>query len=42
VRWCVQNEIVNGTGDNKMTPNGTATRAELAAMALRMNANFNG
>ena len=42
VRWCVENKIMNGTGNNMMTPNGTATRCELAAMALRMDANFNG
>ena len=33
--WAVSSGIVNGTGDNLLSPQGTATRAQLAAMLHR-------
>ncbi len=33
--WCVENGIINGTGDGKLLPLGTATRKEVAVMIQR-------
>lgn len=33
--WAVSSGIVNGTGDNQLSPQGTATRAQIAAMLQR-------
>lgn len=33
--WAVKNGIVNGVGSNKLSPQGTATRAQLAAIMQR-------
>ncbi len=33
--WCVENGIINGTGDGKLLPLGTASRKEVAVMIQR-------
>jgi hypothetical protein len=33
--WAVENGIVTGTTDGKLNPEGTATRAQVAAMVAR-------
>ncbi len=35
IAWCVENGIINGTGDGKLLPLGTATRAQVAVMIQR-------
>lgn len=35
VRWCVDNGILNGVGDNRMTPQDLARRGQVAAMLMR-------
>lgn len=37
VDWAVENGLINGKGNNKLDPRGTATRAELAAILMRFN-----
>ncbi len=37
--WAVSSGIVNGTGDNLLSPKGTATRAHIAAMLHRFISN---
>ena len=38
--WAVENGILSGKGDNRLDPEGTATRAELAAMLHRFAENI--
>jgi hypothetical protein len=38
--WAVENGIVNGTTDGKLKPEGTATRAQVAAMVARYVSNI--
>lgn len=33
--WMTMNGIINGTGDNQLDPQGTATRAQVAVMLMR-------
>ena len=33
--WCTMNGVLNGKDNNMLDPNGTATRAEAAAMLIR-------
>ena len=35
VAWCVEQGILNGTTNTKLSPRDEATRAEVAAMLLR-------
>ena len=35
VRWCVDNGILNGVGDNRMAPQDLARRGQVAAMLMR-------
>ncbi len=37
VEWAVEKGLVNGKGNNRLDPAGTATRAELAAILMRFN-----
>lgn len=36
LKWCVQQEIIGGQGNGKLNPRGQATRAEAAAMLIRL------
>ncbi len=36
MNWCVDNNIIIGMGDGTLLPQGTATRAQLAAMVSRL------
>ena len=36
MHWCVMKEIVNGVGENKLAPQGTATRAQIVTMLHRV------
>ncbi len=38
VYWAVYNGVINGTGDNTVSPQGTATRAQIAAILVRYSA----
>ena len=40
--WAVQNGIVNGTSGTTISPKGTGTRAQLAALLARYDQTFNG
>lgn len=40
MQWAVGNGLVNGMGDNTLQPNGTATRAQLAAIFVRFGDTF--
>lgn len=35
VAWCVENDLMNGVGDDSFAPNGSMTRAMLAAVLYR-------
>jgi|GEM_PF-1436533 len=35
VHWCVMKKILTGTGQNKLSPKGTATRAQIVTMLYR-------
>ena len=35
VKWCVDNGILNGVGDNCMAPQDPAQRGQVAAMLMR-------
>jgi hypothetical protein len=35
MHWCVEKEIVGGTGNNMLTPQGTATRGQIVTMLYR-------
>ena len=37
VEWTVENGIINGVSANKLSPSGTATRAQAAAMLMRFD-----
>ena len=36
--WMTMNGVINGVGDNKLSPKGSATRAQLATMLMRYEA----
>ena len=36
--WMTMNGVIQGTGDNKLSPNGNATRAQVATMLMRYEA----
>ncbi len=35
MHWCVMKEIIGGTGEGKLSPQGTATRAQIVTMLYR-------
>lgn len=35
MKWCVHREIVNGTGNGRLSPQDSATRAQVATMLMR-------
>lgn len=40
MKWAVQNGIISGTGNNTLDPQGTATRAQVATMLMRLIENI--
>ena len=38
VRWAVSTGIINGVGDNTLSPKTSATRAQVATMLMRYDA----
>ena len=40
IRWAVGEGIVNGVGDGRLAPKGTATRAQTAALICRLISYF--
>lgn len=38
VYWAIYNGVINGTSDTTVSPNGTATRAQIAAILVRYSA----
>jgi hypothetical protein len=41
-RWSIGVGIVNGVGDNKLEPLGTATRAHVAQLIMKFDKMING
>ena len=39
VKYVTNNNLMNGIGDNKFSPKGTASRAEVATMLMRFMEN---
>ncbi len=35
LRWAVEQKLINGKGNGVLDPDGTATRAEVAALLMR-------
>jgi hypothetical protein len=36
MRWCVGAGLINGVTSSRLSPSGTATRAQTAAMVMRL------